>query len=199
MVVITEQLIGINGKPLKQYLCRCDCGNEKVQHSSIILAGRITSCGCKKKTSGPSNPAFKHGASRGRRPKEYGVWLVMKDRCRNPRNKRFDRYGGRGIEVCERWNEYENFIADMGPRPSGRFSVERVNNDGHYEPRNCKWGTDSEQVRNTCRNVNIEHDGKVMCLVDWANHFGIARNKLRWQYQYKNLPFAEAVAICLAS
>lgn len=75
------------------------------------------------------------------------VWKSMNDRCRNPRNKKFDCYGGRGIEICARWRLFENFFADMGERPIG-MSLDRIDNDSNYEPGNCRWATRSEQMRN---------------------------------------------------
>lgn len=97
--------------------------------------------------------SWKHGESSGhkhsRRPTpEYATWASMHKRCRIKTNPSYHHYGGRGITVCERWNVYENFLADMGRRPSPRHSIDRVNNDGNYEPGNCRWATGSEQINN---------------------------------------------------
>jgi hypothetical protein len=86
------------------------------------------------------------GASRAPTP-EYNAWVHLRDRCTNPNNAAYKNYGGRGIAVCERWNSFETFLADMGPRPMG-YSIERVNNDGNYEPNNCKWIPLREQTKN---------------------------------------------------
>jgi hypothetical protein len=92
---------------------------------------------------------YKHGHTVGRRfTSEYGIWSSMKDRCRNPNNKEFKNYGARGIQVCERWMTFANFLADIGHKPSPKHSIERINNDKGYEPGNCKWATMSDQVRN---------------------------------------------------
>jgi hypothetical protein len=77
---------------------------------------------------------------------EYWTWANMIQRCENPNHPRFDWYGGRGIEVCERWHTYKNFLADMGRRPSDKQSIDRINNDGNYEPKNCRWATVKEQI-----------------------------------------------------
>lgn len=98
----------------------------------------------------------KHGAGRrtGRTP-EYAAWAHMLERCRNPKHKNYDRYGGRGIRVCHRWLQFANFLADMGPRPEGRlesgkalYTLERLDNDGHYDPDNCVWATVYDQIKN---------------------------------------------------
>jgi hypothetical protein len=97
----------------------------------------------------------KHGAARGyARTSEYGVWQAMRGRCRIIGNGGFKRYGGRGILVCERWDNFENFLADMGKRPSPKHSIERIDNDGDYEPGNCRWATNSEQQANKSTSRN---------------------------------------------
>jgi hypothetical protein len=110
---------------------------------------------------------------------EHRSWTGMKGRCINPKNKRWHRYGGRGISVCERWLEsFENFYADMGPKPVGT-SLERVNNDGNYEPSNCIWATPKQQQNNMRRNVFLEYRGKRLTIAQWAREIGIDRGTLR--------------------
>jgi hypothetical protein len=92
---------------------------------------------------------FRHGHSRkGAASPEYEVWKAMRARCRNPRDHRWCNYGGRGIQVCDRWQSFEAFYEDMGPRPSPQHSIDRIDNDGNYEPANCRWATQSEQLLN---------------------------------------------------
>ncbi len=119
---------------------------------------------------------YKHGDTVGGKPsKEYERWSAMKQRCYDPSCPNYKRYGARGIKVCDRWlASYSNFIADMGRRPSSRHSLDRINNDGHYEPGNCRWSTKSEQGRNTRTNRNLTCDGRTMTVVEWAEEIGVS-------------------------
>lgn len=104
---------------------------------------------------------------------EYRIWSEAKQRCHNPHNKRYPYYGGRGITMCAAWREsFETFLADMGSRPAG-FSIERIDNDGHYEKNNCKWASRREQGRNKRSNVIVAHNGEVLTLIEWAERTGI--------------------------
>ena len=128
----------------------CDCGNEGSVRSDVLRRGYSTSCGC---IIAEGTPRRTHGQAawkRGERTVEYTAWIMMIQRCTNPKTRGYHRYGGRGITVCERWrNSFEAFLADMGPRPSSGHSLDRwPNNDGNYEPGNCRWATKKEQDDN---------------------------------------------------
>lgn len=166
-----------------KWLCRCECGGEKIARAPHLRAGRTASCGCIRK-----EVAAKLGASKATHgmfgSAEYGVWGGLIDRCTNRSGKNWRNYGGRGITVCERWLKFENFLADMGRRPSARHSIDRIDNDGHYEPGNCRWTTTRVQGRNRRTNVLYAYAGRTMPLCDWADESGINRLTFYWRFKH---------------
>jgi hypothetical protein len=118
----------------------------------------------------------KHGASggpvSGKRWPEYTVWKLMRQRCMNINEPRFKDYGGRGISICERWNSFENFYADIGRRPSGA-SIERIHNQLGYSPGNCRWANSMEQANNKRNNHLLTANGETMTMAQWARRIGI--------------------------
>jgi hypothetical protein len=140
--------------------CRCDCGVETIVEGRSLRSGHTKSCGCyaietRKKNGKKSggNQRTTHGHCVGYRfSPTYGTWAAMRKRCENESHDRYKYYGGRGIRVCDRWKSFENFLADMGPKPTPQHSIDRFpDNDGNYEPGNCRWATSSEQARNQRR------------------------------------------------
>lgn len=156
------------------WLCTCDCGNVKWVISDALKSGATRSCGCLNDET--RREATIHGHDRaGDQSAEYTTWHSMKQRCLNPMNDRYSYYGGRGIKVCDRWNEFRNFLTDMGLRPSPDHSLDRYpDNDGDYCPGNCRWATDQEQARNTSRNRMIEFRGEILCIEDWRRRLGMS-------------------------
>lgn len=112
--------------------------------------------------------------------KVYRAWVTMRSRCEDTNNKRYHRYGGRGIKVCDRWQSFDMFYADMGDAPHGA-SLDRIDNDGDYEPGNCRWATPTQQQNNTSNNRTYTHDGKTQTLAQWARDLGIAYHVLRYR------------------
>lgn len=124
------------------WLCVCDCGNKSIVDSTFLRLGKSQSCGCLK-----TERHTKHGHAGSHPTATYHSWTGMWQRCTNPDNPGYSNWGGRGIKVCERWRSFENFLADMGTKPSG-YTIERIDNDGNYEPGNCTWIPKSEQWKN---------------------------------------------------
>jgi hypothetical protein len=134
-----------SGSHNRYWLCRCDCGTE-IRATTGNLRGTTHSCGCLYRDT--RGLRLRHGHAVGEKPSSaYSRWANMKNRCLNPRADRWDDYGGRGIKVCARWMIFDNFYADMGDPPPG-LTLDRRNNDGHYEPDNCYWATRREQRQN---------------------------------------------------
>lgn len=122
---------------------------------------------------------FKHGHRiGGRSSKVYNSWHSMRKRCLQPKNKNFSTYGGRGILICKRWMNFENFLADMGYPPSGRHSLDRIDNTKGYFPRNCRWITQREQCRNKRNNRTILYLGRKMTLVEWEEKMKLRQGTL---------------------
>lgn len=153
--------------------CRCVCGVEKFVQLNSIQNGRSVGCGCKRNLDN-SCRATTHGCShRNRSLSGYSTWINMRERCLNPKGKHYHYYGGRGISICEAWqNSFEKFQSDMGPKPKGA-SLDRIDNSKGYSPENCRWATSIEQNRNTRSNRLIEFRGEVKCFTEWCEVFGI--------------------------
>lgn len=172
-------------------VCLCDCG----KHTRVDVAELGTStksCGCLRRER-MIQMSQRHHMSRS---PEYSVWHMMKDRCYNPRAKAFKYYGGRGITVCDRWLDFANFFADMGPRPSISYSLDRLDNERGYEPENCVWTSMKAQARNRRSTRIMTAFGKTQCLSDWAAEYGIGISCLSSRLR-KGVPFEDALTLQL--
>jgi len=159
-------------KKMSHWNVVCDCGTKTVVDGCNLKKGHTKSCGCLqveriKEHNTTHNGCIDH-------PLEYGTWKGIKQRCNNINNHAYKDYGGRGITVCDRWlNSFENFLADMGRKPTPQHSLDRINNNGNYEPSNCRWATRTEQNRNTRANVRIMFQGEMRCLAEVAEISGL--------------------------
>lgn len=171
---------------------RCECGIEKLFRISKVVSGETKSCGCRRINSSQALMS-RHGKSLDGAGSAYKSWRSMMDRCYNPRANNYNNYGQRGIKVCERWRYFENFLADMGHRPNGASLDRWPDQNGHYEPGNCRWATKEEQENNRRDTRIIEFDGLRLSITQWARKIGIDRSALSRRID-KNLPLSIALS-----
>lgn len=159
---------GINKHGQLTWACECECGNRKVTLGMLLRNGQVQSCGClQKEITASINKTHGKAAT-----PIYYIWRSMMDRCHAPKSHAYSRYGGRGINVCERWQSFEDFYADMGDRPEGK-SLERIDNNGDYSPENVVWADAKAQANNRRSNVILEHNGEKKTMQQWADQLGV--------------------------
>lgn len=176
------------------WVCECSCGTIVTINGWAIRSGNTKSCGCYANDLriqlGKANRT--HGMTN---TPEYKTWDSMKERCNNPNSSQYLNYGGRGIRVCDSWyNSFEAFYRDMGPRPSDKHSIDRRDNDGHYDPGNCRWALMEVQANNKRNNVNYEFNGSRMSLSKIARETGIPQQTLYSRINRMGLTIEEAVS-----
>lgn len=150
--------------------CRCDCGTERDVFTGNLTGKKTLSCGCRKPeaTAAAKTTHGLHDST------EYKTWAGMKRRCLNANDASHARYGGAGVSVCQRWaDSFEAFLADMGPKPSPRHTIDRIDNAKGYEPGNCRWATMAEQSRNKRTSRRITFRGVTKVLAEWSREFGL--------------------------
>ena len=177
-----KRLIPIEYKYYKKghkfYLCQCDCGNQSIVSNFALKSGNTKSCGCLaleirrniRKTHGLTNT------------QEHQAWSEMKKRCNNPNSNTYSYYGGRGIKICERWeHSFENFLSDMGKKPTSQHSLDRINGELGYSPENCRWATKQEQASNRRGNHYLIFNGEEKTITEWSRIYNISRRAIRYR------------------
>lgn len=172
------------------WVCECTCGTQIVAKSNNIQNGNTSSCGClRRETSSRRNRT--HGLSR---TPEWRAWAAMNSRCRPGRSQDAARYAERGIAVADEWKtDFPAFLAEIGPRPSPRHSVDRIDNNKGYQPGNVRWATPAEQTRNQERNHLVDHEGTVLTLTDFAALHGVTMSALSVRIHYHHCTPHEAL------
>lgn len=170
---------------------KCDCGNTAFVRTGNVLSGATKSCGCFRR----ENTWKIHGESRnGKTTPEYRAYHNMTSRCTLKTNPAWERYGGRGITVCDRWlHSYKNFLEDMGRKPSQRHSMERKDNSKGYSPENCEWATLKQQANNKRNTLLIRYGRETKCFEDWCRHFGVNVGTAYFRLQ-RGVPFLAAMS-----
>lgn len=164
-------LVGIDNSGHTSWECQCDCGNTKIVRGSHLKSGNTRSCGCEA-INQLIQRSTKHGMEHTRL---YRIWQGMMIRCYNPESNRYDRYGGRGITVCDEWkNDIKVFIEwAMKSGYQDNLTIERKDNDGSYSPENCRWVTMKEQMNHTSRSRYITVMGVTKTASQWADETGV--------------------------
>jgi len=152
-----------------RWRCRCECGSEKVVLQSTLARGDAKSCGCLSSRNRIGDRTRSHGKTGST---TYAVYRAMMQRCYDKNADRYADYGGRGIYVCDRWQTFQGFYADMGDRPSG-MTLDRLDNSGPYSPENCQWRSYKSQARNRRTNRLLTFGGETLCVAEWGERTGI--------------------------
>lgn len=180
--------VGRDNRSRAFWSCKCDCGNQVEVCSNSLITNSTKSCGCIKSES-MKMVNFIHGEAN--KTKENKIWHHMRSRCSNKNDRKYKNYGGRGIFVCEKWNNsYESFLEDMGRCPHG-MSIHRIDNNKGYCPENCKWADSKEQANEKTTNIFIEYLGKKMTMKQWSDFLGYNYKHFHSLYRYKNKTMEE--------
>jgi hypothetical protein len=170
--------------------CICECGKETQIRTCHLRSGKVRSCGC-----GPKGRhRYEHGMTGTR---VYGIYRQMHQRCENPNAEGYENYGGRGIAVCEEWNNFPQFFEDMGEPPSVKYTLDRIDVNAGYSKENCKWSTYKEQHRNRRDNSNITAFGKTQCVTAWAEEYEMPVSTLRNRLNRANMAPEDALTVPL--
>ena len=173
---------GVDHRGEKMYRCQCDCGNISVVRSSNLRDGRSSSCGCFANEL-VSKRSKTHGMTDTRL---FRIWSGIKRRCFTTTDYHYKWYGARGISMCDEWKNsfqiFYNWAISNGYRED--LSIDRVDNNGNYEPSNCRWITHAEQMRNQGKNIMLTYNGKTLCAMDWSKETGMSDATIRWRKKH---------------
>jgi hypothetical protein len=183
LLVVERAGSNIHGSAM--WKVRCDCGTVKLINGGTLRLGDSNSCGCLNKDQKKAMCIERNSTHGMAKTKTYKVWNGMLQRCGNPKSSGFHKYGARGIKVCEHWNLFENFYADMGDPPSPKHTLDRINPKGNYCPENCRWTTQKVQQNNRSNNRLITFKGRTKTLQQWSiatgmNHKTLSRRLDKW-------------------
>ena len=188
LIVIGE--VGRTKRMQRLWLCKCDCGNTKILTTGVLKNGAVKSCGCLRSEM-VSNKNYRHGMSE---TKIYKTWKSMKYRCFNSNADEYERYGGRGITICKDWLIFENFCNwAMQNGYDDSLTIDRIDNDGNYEPNNCRWISLRKQMRNKSINRKLTYKGETKCLIEWAEYFEINPSTIRTRIDRYGWPVEKAL------
>jgi hypothetical protein len=176
------------GSDRRKWLCQCDCGGFSDVLTNDLRKGHTKSCGCLHKE-GLLKRLTKHGKTRS---KEWRVWASILDRCNTKTTTAYKNYGGRGIKICARWMEFENFLADMGTVPDG-MTLDRIDVNGDYSPENCRWADWETQINNKQNSVKVELDGRTLTIAQWARELSMPKGTLYSRIRLLGMTPKEAV------
>ena len=163
--------------------CACDCGGETIVTNNKLVGGNTRSCGCLYSTHG-------HGGRKAGESLTYRSWAALRRRCLNPNATQYRHYGGRGVTIPAEWDDFMQFLADVGERPSAAHTLDRIDNDVGYSKANCRWATKMEQARNTRSNHMLAFEGKTQCVATWAEELQMSAsviydrlNRYKWSIE----------------
>lgn len=186
-----EPRITPSGRKFRMVLCKCDCGNTTVASIDHLRNGHTKSCGCYKSDWAKEN-VTKHGQAGSRL---YQTYMHMKERCFKETSKSYPRYGGRGITVCDEWlgeNGFQHFYDwAMNNGYKDSLTIDRINNDGNYEPSNCRWATQEQQMNNVSYNVHLTYNGETHTVAEWSKILGVNQDTIQARNKYYDMPIEE--------
>lgn len=182
----------------RKFRCRCECGTTRVVPLHHLRSGDSRSCGCLASDVTARRNQTHGAATRGAASPEYRTWVGIRKRCLNPKDKLYPYYGGRGIEMCERWQESfevfrDDLLDEIGAHPGRRMSLDRIDNNRGYEPGNVRWATQKEQMRNTRANRVITHAGVTLPLIEWAEFSGVPYKVLHDRFHKHGWDFERSI------